>query len=159
MEMARVADWLTRCKTGYQVIALGAALGMLVGGGGCSKPLCPAGMRVDPQRNSQRFPAGANAFCVNPADKSHTVFIQLHPNGARRQVCPFIDGKPAGAYQAFHAGGERWLEGRYENGLKVGRWTQWAPDGRKVADGEYREGLTIEGAPVGFPATCESITW
>ena len=167
MEMARLTDGMTvtggklrRAGAGPSArvgvaITLGAALGMIVGAGGCGKALCPAGMRVDAQRST----AGSNVFCVNPTDKSHTVFIQLHPNGGRRQICPFVDGKPAGAYQAFYAGGERWLEGRYEKGRKVGRWMQWAPDGRKVADGEYREGLTVEGAPVGFPASCEAVTW
>ena len=110
-----------------------------------------------PTRNARsRAP---NAFCVNPTDSHQAAFVELHPNGAQRQVCPFVDGQPSGLYRAFHPGGERWLEGRYENGLKVGRWTQWAADGRKVADGEYRAGLMVEGAPVGFPATCESVTW
>lgn len=158
MEMARVA----RGQRGRQmigralrIVAGALALGAAAAAGGCGKPLCPTGMQVD----SKRSTAGANAFCVNPTDKSRSVYIDLYPNGARRQICAFVDGKASGPYAAFHPGGARWLEGRYEDGRKVGRWTQWAADGRKVADGVYRQGLTVEGAPVGFPATCESVVW
>jgi hypothetical protein len=152
MEMARVTLGMIRRRPALvAALVLGAALGA----GGCGKVLCPSGMRADTQRSKP----GASVFCVNPTDTTRAAFVDLHPNGARRQICPFVAGKPSGTYQAFHPGGERWLEGRYENGLKVGRWTQWAADGHKVADGEYREGLTVEGAPVGFPASCESVTW
>ena len=144
MEMARVAHGL--------ILALAFAV---VPASGCSKAVCPSGMRLDGKRSQP----GLNAYCESTTDKSHTIYVQLHPGGARRQVCPYVAGQASGPYQAFHANGARWLEGRYENGLKVGRWTQWAADGRKVADGQYREGMTVEGAPVGFPATCETITW
>ena len=148
MEMARVAHRLT--------LALAVALvGAGLGASGCSKAPCPSGMRVDGKRSQP----GINAYCVSATDKTRTTYVQLHPNGAPRQICPFVSGRGAGPYQAFHPSGARWLEGRYDNGLKVGRWTQWAPDGRKVADGEYRAGTIVEGAPVGFPATCETITW
>lgn len=153
MEMARITLWMTlprRRSALVAVLAIVAALGIT----SCGKAICPPGMRVDAQRSKP----GASAFCVNPTDSRQAAFVDLHPNGAQRQVCLFVGGKPSGLYRAFHSGGERWLEGRYENGLKVGRWTQWAADGRKVADGEYREGLTVEGAPVGFPATCEGVT-
>ncbi len=156
MEMALVTLRMMSVRGRRTVMSVAAlALGALLCAGGCGKPVCPAGMRLDAQRSKP----GTNAFCVNPSDSSYAAFVDLHPNGARRQVCPFVGGKPSGRYQAFHPGGERWLEGRYENGVKVGRWTQWAADGHKVADGEYRNGLTVEGAPVGFPTTCESVTW
>jgi hypothetical protein len=147
MEMARITLGLRLTA----VLAICAALGIA----SCGKAICPTGMRLDTQRSKP----GGSAFCVNPTDSHQAAFVDLHPNGARRQVCLFVDGKPSGLYRSFHPGGERWLEGRYENGIKVGRWTQWAADGRKVADGEYREGSTVEGEPVGFPATCERVAW
>jgi len=153
MEMARITLRLTRGH--LPALAAALAIGVALTSAGCGKPICPPGMRADAKRSNP----GQNAFCVNPTDIHQAAFVDLHPNGAQRQACPFVDGKPSGLYRAFHPGGERWLEGRYENGLKVGRWTQWAADGRKVADGEYREGSMIEGAPVGFPATCERVTW
>jgi len=168
--MARVAHWLTRPLprlrpgAGWRTaaltsavplaLALAAAVGILAAGG-CGKTVCPAGMRLDGKRSQP----GVNAYCQSTTDKSRAAYVQLHPGGGRRQVCAYVNGRATGPYQAFHPNGARWLEGRYENGLKVGRWTQWAADGRKVADGEYRGGSTVEGAPVGFPATCETITW
>jgi hypothetical protein len=154
MEMARVARRMmatARLGLGFALVIAGLGLAA----GGCSKAVCPGGMRLDGKRSQP----GINAFCESTTDKTRAAYIQLYQNGGRRQVCPFVNGHATGAYQAFHPGGSRWLEGRYENGQKVGRWTQWAPDGRKVADGQYRQGSTIEGAPVGFPATCETISW
>ena len=168
MEMARVAhrliqdrqDKMTSRVVGLPpataraaLVALAMALAMATGG--CGKPICPTGMRADARRSKP----GVSTFCVSSADKGQAAFVDLYPDGARRQICPFLGGRPGGTYQAFHPNGAPWLEGRYENGLKVGRWTQWASDGRKVADGEYREGQAVEGAPVGFPATCERIAW
>jgi hypothetical protein len=172
MEMARIANRLTPADPRPRImtkstttksttattplalvlcaLALGAGAGV-----GCGKQVCPDGMRVDNARSKP----GINAFCESTSDKTRAAFVELHKGGARRQICPFVGGHPAGLYQAFHPDGSRWLEGRYENGRKIGRWTQWAPDGRKVADGEYRDGLMIEGAPVGFPAVCETIAW
>jgi hypothetical protein len=177
MEMARIAHRLNRRQPRRTttvsaratptplMLALGALMLAVVG---CGKSLCPAGMHVD----SKRSKAGVNAFCDSTTDKDRGAFVDLYPGGGRRQVCLFDlhlgpgpgsggrgAARPGGAYQAFHPDGARWLEGRYENGVKVGRWTQWAPDGRKVAEGQYRDGLMIEGAPVGFPATCEAIVW
>jgi hypothetical protein len=151
MEMARVAH---RLRVAVALLAVtGAVAGF--GAGGCSKAACPSGTRADGKRSQP----GVNAYCVSATDSTHTTYVQLHGNGGPRQVCPFVSGRASGAYQAFHPTGARWIEGRYENGFKIGRWTQWAPDGRKVADGAYRLGTIVEGAPVGFPATCETITW
>jgi hypothetical protein len=159
MEMARITHGVTDMVTGM-VTGMRAALvvAALLAGAGCGKSICPDGTTLDKQRSKP----GASAFCQSTSDASRAVWIELSPGGqrnARRQVCPFIGGRPGGAYVAYHPSGAHWLEGRYESGQKVGRWTQWSPDGKKVAEGEYRDGQLIEGAPVGFPATCESVTW
>jgi len=148
--MARITRGLIPAKLAFAIASL-ASLTML----SCSKPICPSGMQLDGQRSRP----GVNAYCVSTTDKTRASYVQLHPTGGPRQICAFAGGRASGPYQAFHPNGARWLEGRYDDGLKVGRWTQWAPDGRKVADGEYREDQAVEGAPVGFPATCETITW
>ena len=144
--MARIAHGL--------VVAAGVSLL----GAGCGRSICPDGMTLDKQRSQP----GAVAFCQSTSDRARAVWIELQPGAERnqrRQQFPFVGGRPAGAYAAFHPNGARWLEGQYEGGLKAGRWTQWSPDGKKVADGQYRDGQLIEGAPVGFPATCESVKW
>lgn len=123
--------------------------------GACSRSICPDGMSLDGGKSQP----GRVAFCRSRADAGRTLWIQLADGGARRQACPFLAGRPAGLYQAWHKNGRLWLEGRYAGGLKVGRWAQWDESGKPVADGEYRDGALVQGAPVGAPATCETVTW
>jgi hypothetical protein len=170
MEMARIENRMTGRMTGRMTAARSVrnrpritllralAVAAVIASGaaaGCGRRLCPEGMRADAKKSK----AGVSAFCQSSSDVSRAAWVQFYRKAEPRQVCPFVGGRPGGTYQAFHPDGARWLEGRYEGGLKVGRWTQWAPDGRKVADGEYRAGQLVEGAPVGFPATCETVAW
>ena len=121
----------------------------------CSKPVCPPEMEPDTAKSQP----GRVAFCRHRGDTGRTLWIQFYEGGGRRQACPFLAGRPGGLYQAWHKNGQRWLEGRYDGGLKSGRWAQWDETGRPVANGEYREGALVQGAPVGAPAICETITW
>jgi hypothetical protein len=122
---------------------------------GCGKRHCPDDMQADSRRSKK----GQVVFCVSKTDKSQAAWIELHDPKQRKQLCPFLGGRPGGLYQAWHSNGARRLEGRYQGGLKVGVWTQWAPDGRKMGDGEYRDGKLIQGVPVGTPASCEEVVW
>jgi hypothetical protein len=156
--MARVAGRMSTAArpARFPVMALAlAALSAALCAPGCGRPVCPDGLRADPARSK----AGETAFCRDASDPARAVWVQFYRGTERRQLCPFTGGRPGGTYQAFHPGGARWLEGRYESGRKIGRWIQWGPDGRKVAEGEYREGQLVEGAPVGFPASCETVSW
>jgi len=162
MEVARVADRLSRARAAAPATLLVAALLALLCQltiDGCATNPCPDGTALDPKRSK----TGAVAFCQNRTDPSRALWIELQPDAsgkpARRQVCSFLGGRAGGPYTAFHPNGARWLEGQYDSGQKTGRWTQWSPDGRKVAEGLYRDGQLIEGAPVGFPATCEKAVW
>jgi hypothetical protein len=128
---------------------------LALAGLGCGKRLCPEGLDQD----SKRSQPNKIVFCASKADPGRALWIQLWDNGQRRQVCPFLGGRPGGTYTAFHKTGGRWLEGRYGSGVKAGRWTQWSEDGQPVGNGEYRDGALIQGAPVGAPATCETVTW
>ncbi|HET6281541.1 MAG TPA: hypothetical protein VFH73_11250 [Polyangia bacterium] len=134
-----------------RILALSATLVLV----GCAN-VCPDDMVLDRQRSKET----RVAFCVSHKDASRALWIEHYPSQKqRKQVCPFVGGRPGGVYQAWHTGGAKFLEGRYENGLKTGRWTQWSPDGSKVGDGEYRDGQLIQGAPVGTSANCESVVW
>jgi hypothetical protein len=161
MEMARIANRMIERMTGRRLgrligrLVLGLALGAALTAAGCGRSLCPDGMATD----SNRSKVGAGAFCHSRADQRRAAWLEFYRDTDRRQLCAYVDGRADGPYQAWHPRGQRWLEGHYAQGKKAGRWTQWAVDGRKVADGEYREGNLIEGAPVGFPATCEAVTW
>jgi hypothetical protein len=137
-----------------RIVTLAAALAIV----GCGKKACPDGMVLDRAR-SKATRTRPVAFCVSTTDASRSLWIELYATKQQKQACPFVAGRPGGTYQAWHKDGARHLEGRYENGLKTGRWTQWSDDGQKAGDGEYRDGQLIQGAPVGTPATCEAVAW
>ena len=48
-------------------------------------------------------------------------------------------------------------QGSYRNGEKQGTWHQWDKTGSLVAEGEYRDGRFVQGAPVGMAARCEQM--
>jgi hypothetical protein len=116
--------------------------------------LCPEGMQPDRARESD----GKSVWCKGK-DGPTRRWIELWGPTDRRQSCGFRqDGKPDGAFLAWHKGGKRWLEGQYRDGQKQGQWTQWDKDGHRVAEGEYRDGRLVSGAPVGMVALCEQQT-
>lgn len=111
--------------------------------------LCPEGMRPD------RNPSPDELFVWCGAKDGTRRWIELWSPTERRQSCGYRAGRPDGAFQAWHKGGKRWLEGQYRDGEKSGQWTQWDKDGNRVAEGDYRAGRLIAGAPVGMVALCE----
>ena len=46
-----------------------------------------------------------------------------------------------GAYLEFWPDGTPAVEGRFDDGLQVGRWKTWHPDGSLESEGAYRDGL------------------
>jgi hypothetical protein len=113
---------------------------------------CPEGM----SEAGPRSEGGKSLWCKSK-DGKLARFIQFHGPNDRRQSCGYNAGKPEGSYTAWHPGGKPWIEGEYRDGRKSGRWTQWDKLGAKVAEGEYRDGQFVAGAPVGIPATCETM--
>jgi hypothetical protein len=86
------------------------------------------------------------------------LYVEMHPGGKQwRQKCAFTKAGLEGPFAAAHPGGQRWIEGRYEAGLLAGKWTQWDAAGNKVAEGEYRDGHLVAGAPVAVAAVCSTI--
>lgn len=61
-------------------------------------------------------------------------------DGGYGQVCSLPDGTPMGPLRAFHPTGELEVEGQFEHGLKVGRWTWWDRQGRKRQEGDHIAG-------------------
>lgn len=48
-----------------------------------------------------------------------------------------------GPFTEWHANGQKSVEGRYDRGKQVGRWTYWDEAGRKTGEREYRDGAVI----------------
>ncbi len=113
---------------------------------------CPSGMDAVPARSQP----GRELWCKT-ADGARARWFELSSGGGKRQSCSFLGGQPEGQYLAWHANGRTWIEGAYREGVKVGKWDQWDDAGAHVAQGEYRLGEFVAGAPVGFVAKCEAI--
>jgi hypothetical protein len=116
--------------------------------------LCPQGTSFEAEDAPRR------ALWCKGGDGRRARWIELYEEGkggTRRQSCPFLDGRPDGNFVSWHPGEKTWVTGLYAAGHKAGRWEQVNNQGRKVAEGEYREGVLIAGAPVGHFASCEKV--
>jgi hypothetical protein len=115
---------------------------------------CPDGLERDAARSKE----GKELWCRS-ADGKRARWTEFHMDGkARKQTCGFADGKAQGSYLAWHRNGQLWMEGVYRDGSKEGKWILRNEDGALIANGEYQFGRFVAGAPVGTPATCETMT-
>jgi hypothetical protein len=117
-----------------------------------SAKVCPDGMSVWKGRTGP----GQSLWCKS-SDGHASAWIELHTPTDRRMICEYRQSVPEGPFRAFHRGGMHWIEGGYAHGLKEGHWRQWDKTGSLVAEGEYRDGRLIAGAPIGMAARCETI--
>ena len=131
-----------------RVAFVALCLGLAASCGGAPKP-CPRGMSVDEARSQ----AGKSIWCRSD-DGQLARWIEL-ADGAKRQACSYTNGRPEGSFLAWHPNGRTWVEGTYQDGSKFGKWKQWDAEGALVAQGEYRRGEFVAGAPVGLVAACE----
>ncbi len=83
-------------------------------------------MLVDKVRWHRGFPAEAR---ITYYDSAHTRV---------KEVIPIEFGKIKGTYMAFHENGRLAEEGRYDNGVKIGRWTEYYPNTTR----QFRRKLT-----------------
>ncbi len=60
-----------------------------------------------------------------PAESRLTYYDSTHRK--IREIVPIEYGKIKGTYMAFHENGLLAEEGKYDNGVKVGRWTEYYP--------------------------------
>jgi hypothetical protein len=134
------------------------ALVVLVIGGlaGCkheTSRLCPQGM----SEVAARSETGKSVWCQS-ADKVRAQWIEWHPKTTRpRQSCGYRNGKPEGSFAAWYPDGKPWVGGQFADGQKAGKWKQWDTRGGEVAEGDYRGGRLIAGAPVAAMAGCEKV--
>jgi hypothetical protein len=138
-------------KLGCVLVVLVASA--LAGCGRKASPFCPKGMSEVPARSEP----GKSVFC-QASDKARAQWIEWHPKTTRpRQSCSYFGGKPEGSFTAWHPDGKPWVQGQFAEGQKIGKWKQWDLAGNEVAEGDYRDGRLIAGAPVGGMAGCERV--
>jgi hypothetical protein len=108
-------------------------------------------MVLDPQRSTP----GHHLWCKD-RDGRGARYLEFHPGRKQvRQICDYRDGRPAGSYSAWLPGGQTWITGQYLEGKPDGHWDQVDATGKKLAEGVYRGGQLISGAPVAGAAACE----
>jgi hypothetical protein len=104
-----------------------------------------------------RSEVGKSVWCES-SDRSRAQWIDWHPNTTQpRQSCGYYKGKPEGSFTAWYADGKPWVQGQFADGMKAGKWRQWDTSGSEVAEGDYRGGRLIAGAPVAAMAACEKV--
>jgi hypothetical protein len=114
--------------------------------------VCPDGFSADGKPRP-----GSEVWC-RASGPTRARWIELHQGGfARKQVCPYLDGKAHGRYEAWHRSGNVFAIGDYAFGRKVGHWSERKDDGLVIAEGDYDAGRLIAGAPVGMVAHCEEM--
>lgn len=64
-----------------------------------------------------------------PAESRLTYYDSAHTR--LKEITPIQYGKVSGTYMAFHENGRLAEEGKYDNGVKVGRWTEYYPNGQR----------------------------
>jgi hypothetical protein len=112
---------------------------------------CPKDMQPIPGRGVE----GATSYCQTK-DGKRAQWIEFYAKTShKRQSCGYAEGQPEGSFTAWHANGKPWVQGVYLRGKKARKWKQWDEAGSLVAEGEYRDGRLISGAPVGGMAGCE----
>jgi hypothetical protein len=138
---------LTRVERSAVVVAIAA----LVLAAGCRQgKYCPSGYDTQP--------AGDVGVWCRQRGGGDALYIMFHPGGRQaRMHCRFVNGVPSGAFESWHPNGKPEVKGQYRDGRKQGKWLQTDQFGGKLADGEYRSGTLVAGAPVGLASLCESL--
>jgi len=137
-----------------QVLSLLVVAGVGLGACRSSEPrLCPEGMSLDHKQSKP----GQFVWCGDQANKT-AQYIEYYPGGKeKRRVCNYLDGRPEGPFFAWFPGGKEWITGQYAAGSPDGNWSQRGEAGQRVAEGEYRRGRFVAGAPVAGTAGCEKL--
>jgi hypothetical protein len=114
---------------------------------------CPEGMSLD----SKQSKPGQVAWCRGK-DGRRVQYIEFHSGGKeKRQLCEFREGRADGPFVAWFPDGAVWIRGQFTAGHPDGRWNQWDKAGSRVAEGEYRSGRFVAGAPVAGSANCDKL--
>jgi antitoxin component YwqK of YwqJK toxin-antitoxin module len=98
---------------------------------------CPSGELVKTE-----LPDGMLEFrCMRETSSNRIVqegsYELLYPNGNCSIRASFKDGEPHGIWVSFFRNGERYQEGAYYNGDKIGVWKEWGKQGVLVSVKDY----------------------
>lgn len=69
--------------------------------------------------------------------------IEWFPDGKIRLKCNYFNGKKKGLFTLFSQweNKQKVIEGKYDDGLRIGKWTHWHSNGQKEVEGIYNKGV------------------
>ncbi len=115
-----------------------------------TSPFCPKDMSPVAARSVP----GTSLWCES-SNKLRARWIEWHKGTTKlRQSCSYYKGVAQGSFTAWHPNGKLWVQGQFINGQQAGKWKQWDGNGNEVAEGDYRSGRLVAGAPVAGMAGC-----
>lgn len=80
-------------------------------------------------------------FCKYDHGKGHV--YRWYKSGKKQQEYFVEDGIWNGPFQAWYESGDPSSKGIYQQGMRIGTWLDWSPDGTQIS-ALYHEGRTIE---------------
>ena len=95
----------------------------------------------------QKYPGGGTWWKAHGYEDDRSQWVlhgestEYYENQRLRARGSWRHGKRVGNWTAWHADGNRWVEGRFEDGQPVGDWTYFAPDGSII--GKRHNGLKV----------------
>lgn len=84
-----------------------------------------------------RATAGPQGEVDYPADG---LITEYYPSGATRSQARYAHGVQHGKFTIFYSDGERWEEGRFDQGKRVGRHAKWWKNGKPALEATYTDG-------------------
>lgn len=70
----------------------------------------------------------------------HGSFTEYHPNGQKKAMGSYEEGKLAGEFASWFENGQRETLGHYNMGVASGDWAWWHANGMRRAEGSYANG-------------------
>ena len=97
----------------------------------CYRPDGSLGSEVVDGTGTQTLwmPDGVKIGELQLRDYQRVKMTTWYPNGELQMIIPYVDGKRDGPYVAYDAQGRKESQGAYRADERVGKWTQYHPDG------------------------------
>ena len=86
---------------------------------------------------------GFNVYAVETEIKDHGTFTHTYDNGAPKTKGQYEDGIRVGKWEYWYPDGKRMLTEEYERGELQGRFTMWYTNGNKRVEGDFRHNKQI----------------
>ena len=68
----------------------------------------------------------------------------VYSNGQKKSEGKFKDGKKDGKWTQWHSNGQIESEGNYKDGKEDGKWTRWYSNGQIIWKGNYKDGVLVD---------------